>query len=315
MRIVQGHALAIMLAALVLFAPARAVALTLNLPAGAVETGQDRRASDQLLLPVGPRDGSGGQGLMAEGRIDRRAWRLPDSTATPFQILAPVITQLENMGFQGRYACRDRDCGGFDFRLALDLLPAPAMYVDLGDFRYMAVARDGPSGLEVVALVASRSDAGGHLHMTLVTPTETPDSFQTNTLAVSADPVPTSGLAATLVETGRVVLDDLTFRPGSSQLGEGPFASLADLAVWLADNPDQSLVLVGHSDNVGGLDDNIRLSERRAASVVAALTDLFDVAPERLAAKGVGFLAPRASNATEEGRRANRRVEAIIADP
>lgn len=149
MTILQGSALALLLAALVLWAPGAATALTVNLPAGAVETGQDRRAADQVLLPVGPRDGAGGQGLMAEGRIERRAWSLPDSTATPFQILAPVIEQLEALGFKGRYACRDRDCGGFDFRLALDLLPAPAMYVDLGDFRYVAAEREGPSGLEI----------------------------------------------------------------------------------------------------------------------------------------------------------------------
>ena len=72
---------------------------------------------------------------------------------------------------------------------------------------------------------------------------------------------------------------------------------------------------MGHSDNVGGLEDNIRLSEQRAPSVLRALTDGFDVPGSRLAAKGVGFLAPLASNATPEGRRLNRRVEAIIADP
>lgn len=316
MTILQGSALALLLAALVVWAPGAASALTLNLPAGAVETGQDRRAADQFLLPVGPRDGSGGQGLMAEGRIERRAWTLPDSTATPFQILAPVIEQLETLGFKGRYACRDRDCGGFDFRLALDLLPAPAMYVDLGDFRYVAAEREGPSGLEVIALVASRSDGGGHLHLTLVTPTETPDTFQTNTQPVATGQTARpSGLVATLESTGRVVLDDLTFQPGSSNLGEGPFASLTDLAAWLAANEDRSLVLVGHSDNVGGLEDNIRLSEQRATSVVRALTEGFDVPSDRLAAKGVGYLAPLASNATPEGRRANRRVEAIIAEP
>ncbi|MEL7105873.1 MAG: OmpA family protein [Pseudomonadota bacterium] len=316
MRIVQGRALAILLAALVLFAPCGTFALTLNLPAGAVETGDDRRAADQFLLPIGPRDATGGPGLMAEGRIERRAWSLPDSTATPFQILAPVIEQLEALGFKGRYACRDRDCGGFDFRLALDLLPAPAMYVDLGDFRYVAAEREGPSGLEVIALVASRSEGGGHLHLTLVTPTETPDTFQATTQPVLTDTAPpTSGLAATLDTTGRVVLADLTFQPGSSQLGAGPFASLEALAAWLAANPDKTLVLVGHSDNVGGLDENIRLSELRARAVMRALTEGFDVPGSRLSARGVGFLAPLVSNATPEGRRQNRRVEAIIADP
>lgn len=316
MRIVQTVALAGLLAALVLFVPAPARAFSLNLPAGAVAAGQDQRAADQVLLPIGPRDGSGGQGLVAEGRIERRAWSLPDSTATPFQILAPLIEQIEALGFTGRYACRDRECGGFDFRLALDLLPAPAMYVDLGDFRYLAAARDGPSGLEVIALIASRSDGGGHLHLTLVTPTETPDTLQTIAQPVATPGAePADAFTAALSATGRVVLDDLTFRPGSASLGDGPFASLTALAAWLAANADQSLVLVGHSDNIGGLEDNIRLSELRANSVVEALVSEFGVPPTQLAAKGVGFLAPRASNTTDEGRRMNRRVEAIIAGP
>jgi OOP family OmpA-OmpF porin len=38
------------------------------------------------------------------------------------------------------------------------------------------------------------------------------------------------------------------------------------------------------------------------------------IAPERLSAEGVGWLAPRATNATEAGREANRRVEAVVAD-
>jgi len=71
------------------------------------------------------------------------------------------------------------------------------------------------------------------------------------------------------------------------------------------------VVIVGHSDNQGTLDANLALSQRRAEAVRDALVSR-GVAAERLDARGVGFLAPVASNATEEGRARNRRVELVL---
>ena len=53
------------------------------------------------------------------------------------------------------------------------------------------------------------------------------------------------------------------------------------------------------------------LSQEPARAVAEVLVDRFAVDPARVAAKGVGFLAPRASNQTDEGRQKNRRVEVI----
>lgn len=303
----------------VLWVPRTALALNLDLPVNAVETGTDQRASDQVLVPVGPRISQGGDGLVATGRIDRRAWEITESSATPFQILAPLVAQLEVLGFDIPYTCRDRDCGGFDFRLSLDLLPAPSMYVDLGDFRYLAATRDGPGGAEVVMLVASRSDGRGHLHLTWINPVADAGALETTAVTTIAAPTqnaatPTN-LAASLDNTGRAVLDDLIFLPGSSELGAGPFASLQALANWMTANPNAAVVLVGHSDNVGGLDENIRLSERRAATVAGVLASTLGIERARVSARGVGYLSPRASNATDEGRQLNRRVEVVIAAP
>lgn len=300
-----------------LLAPAAATAVSLDLPAGAVSTGSDTRSGDRVLFPTGPRTGDGGDGLVAEGQIERLAWELPNTTVTPFEILSPLVAQLELMGFSVRYTCRDRDCGGFDFRLALDLLPAPAMYVDLGDFRYLTALKEGPEGDEVISLVASRSDAGGHLHLTRIRPGTASQPLETQSVVLpqQPDPQPATEVGLALSTTGRAVLDDLSFRPGSSELGDGPFDTLVALADWLAANPDKTVVLVGHSDNVGGLNDNIRLSERRAAAVAAALGSQYGVDRARIAARGVGYLAPLTSNDTEDGRRLNRRVEVVVGAP
>lgn len=309
------HVAAVVLTAL--FCCGSAAALTLDLPTSATETGQDVRSEDSLLFPTGPRSGGGGEGFVAEGRITRQAWLVPRAGVTPFQLLAPLRRQLEEQGFEVLYECRDRECGGFDFRLALDLLDAPAMHVDLGDFRYLAARRDEDAGVEAVSIVTSTSASGGHIHITRVAPADTADSFAARTEA--ADPVPDPGadgsLAQRLERDGHVVLEGLTFRPGSSELGDGPFPALSELADWLMADPDRTIVLVGHSDNIGGLENNIRLSERRAASVAAMLVREFGIPRARISARGVGYLAPIAPNETEEGRRLNRRVEAVVGAP
>ena len=68
---------------------------------------------------------------------------------------------------------------------------------------------------------------------------------------------------------------------------------------------------MGYTDNVGGIDYNMKLSQARADAVVKALTTKYKVAPPSLKAYGVGQLAPVAPNKTEEGRAKNRRVELV----
>ena len=92
----------------------------------------------------------------------------------------------------------------------------------------------------------------------------------------------------------------------------GPYPSLTSLAGWLAQEPSAKIVLVGHTDAVGSLEANTGLSQRRAKTVADQLTANYGVDPAQLQAAGAGFLAPRASNLTDEGRALNRRVEVIL---
>ena len=71
------------------------------------------------------------------------------------------------------------------------------------------------------------------------------------------------------------------------------------------------LWIVGHTDDVGGYDHNMKLSARRAKAVLLALTGRFGIAAAQLHDAGVGFLAPVATNSTDEGRAKNRRVELV----
>ena len=98
----------------------------------------------------------------------------------------------------------------------------------------------------------------------------------------------------------------------SATLNEGDYASLAAVAAWLQANPDGTIALVGHTDASGSLAANTALSERRAEAVAEVLVETYGADRNRIAAEGVGFLAPRATNQTEEGRQKNRRVEVIV---
>lgn len=88
---------------------------------------------------------------------------------------------------------------------------------------------------------------------------------------------------------------------------------LAVVATFLKKYPDTTAVIEGHSDNVGSPEHNMSLSTRRAESVVSYLVETHQIARSRLTAVGYGDTRPLADNATQEGKRQNRRIGAVIA--
>jgi len=87
--------------------------------------------------------------------------------------------------------------------------------------------------------------------------------------------------------------------------------AIREIAKLLKENRTLRLYVVGHTDNVGTLDYNLKLSKARADAVVKELVTKYGIGADRLKAYGVGSLAPVASNRTEEGRAKNRRVEVV----
>jgi OOP family OmpA-OmpF porin len=85
------------------------------------------------------------------------------------------------------------------------------------------------------------------------------------------------------------------------------------VAIFMRKYPNTTAVIEGHTDEVGTTADNVALSQRRADSVVSYLADHGGIARSRLKAVGYGESRPIADNRTEEGKRLNRRVDAIIA--
>ena len=116
-----------------------------------------------------------------------------------------------------------------------------------------------------------------------------------------------SGLKA----EGRFAVYGITFETGKADLRPESEAVLAEIARLLKGQPALRLHVVGHTDNVAGLELNLKLSQARAEAVVQALVARHGIAAGRLRAQGVGPVCPVAANDTEEGRARNRRVELV----
>ena len=72
-----------------------------------------------------------------------------------------------------------------------------------------------------------------------------------------------------------------------------------------------NVYIVGHTDSQGACDYNLDLSRRRAEAIAAELCRPLRHRQDAAADRGVGFLAPVGSNASEDGRALNRRVELV----
>jgi outer membrane protein OmpA-like peptidoglycan-associated protein len=297
-----------------------ASALTLEFPGPATLTATPATTRASYAMPTGRWADGNLPVQVIDGMVERSVWQVEAPNLSSLDLIQPLRAQLVAAGFTPVFECETMGCGGFDFRFATDVLPEPQMHVDLGDFRFLSAER-GAAGREVVGLMVSRSASKGFVQMTravaddgpalFAATNNVPGGFTALTPPKTDAANPGSAMSHLLTE-GAVVLNGLDFGTGAADLTEGRYESLAALADWLLQNPDKTVALVGHTDASGGLDSNIVISKRRAASVRARLIEAYGIPPAQIEAQGVGYLAPLATNLTEEGRQKNRRVEAIL---
>ncbi|MGD0341841.1 MAG: OmpA family protein [Bacteroidales bacterium] len=120
-----------------------------------------------------------------------------------------------------------------------------------------------------------------------------------------------SSMASAIKATGKVAVYGIYFDTGKATLKPESQPTLQEIAKLLKENPTLKLYVVGHTDNTGTFDTNIKLSMDRASTVVNALVSQYSVNSASLKACGDGPTAPVASNETEEGKALNRRVELV----
>ncbi|MCG7944740.1 MAG: OmpA family protein, partial [Candidatus Thiodiazotropha taylori] len=121
-------------------------------------------------------------------------------------------------------------------------------------------------------------------------------------------------LQALKTERGMVMtLGDVLFSSGKTDLLPGAMSTIDKLASFLGEYPEKTVLIEGHTDNVGTDEYNLDLSERRALSVKEALVQV-GVDASRIDTLGLGESTPITDNTTAAGRLKNRRVEIVIRD-
>lgn len=275
----------------------------------------EQRAFDSAALIKSPVKLAGGRAknpdsfLALEGRITRIAYRAPQGRSV-LEVFRNYEQALQAAGFSILFSCENEPCGGRAFNQAAtppDLMTL--MGYNEKDQRYLLAKLARPAGDVHVSLYVDRAySLGGQnkdrifAHLVVVES----QAMQAGLVKVDA-----AAMAKGLDAEGHIALYEIFFDTDKADLKPESAAALGEIARLLASKPQLKVLIVGHTDNVGALDYNRSLSERRAQSVVEALAKQHGIARDRLTAGGVGMAAPIASNDGEAGRAKNRRVELV----
>ena len=99
--------------------------------------------------------------------------------------------------------------------------------------------------------------------------------------------------------TGHIVLDGIYFDTGKSTIKAESATALKNIADYLINHTAEKFIIVGHTDNTGDFDANLRLSDERAKSVIDELVSKYGVDSNQLQPYGVGQVCPVASNSSD----------------
>jgi OmpA-OmpF porin, OOP family len=267
---------------------------------GSVVTGYDVKDFDAAQLQGAPfRDGKATDARRLEGRVTRIAYRTGKGPSM-LEVARNFESQLAKAGFATLLACDTDACGGIPFTEAVDVLAIPQMWIDGFNYRYYA-GRKAQDGREtyVSVLVSVNND---DIYTQLVA---------VELGAIENKMVDAAAMAKGLGESGRIALYGIYFDTDKAVVKPESRPTLDQIAKLLASQPKLNVFIVGHTDSQGSYDHNMSLSRRRAEAVAATLVQNYKIAKSRLSPAGLGFLAPVRSNATEDGRALNRRVELV----
>ncbi|MBR9862407.1 MAG: OmpA family protein [Rhodobacteraceae bacterium] len=289
---------------------ATAAEFVLQLPLGAKATYSQVENTLPALVPVGPYKDGKIPKVEAPKNIQRTVWVM-GGESTVAQVQAGILGQLASAGYEPLMFCVAKECGGFDFRFGIDVVDEPMMRVNLRNYRFISAKQTVSENPAYVTFLLSRSPVAVYVQMTEYSPAAGTVEGNEPALKPSETLVEHPEIAGKIGPVS-LVLEGLEFQTGSAELGNDPTGSLSKLAELLKQDPEVKVLLVGHSDMSGSVEANIAISTKRADSVRRALIRDHGIDASRLSAHGVGFLSPRADNATEAGRQKNRRVEAVF---
>lgn len=255
--------------------------------------------------------------LRLEGKYTRIVYVYPRERSS-LEVMRNYQAALEKAGLKPLFSCAREECGkGFGGFLRDDRLDnnfiqgsenawAPFLY-GRDDNRYLLAKGTLSNGAPVhvaVYVVSPVQDKLGGVYVEVVEA----KAMETGKVAATLN----AGDMAKGIETeGKVAIYGVYFDTDKADVKPESKASLAEMAKLLQKDPSLKVHIVGHTDNQGTMARNLELSQKRAESVIKALTTEYKIDARRLSAKGIASYAPVASNSSDAGREKNRRVELV----
>lgn len=273
------------------------------------------KSFERYILPTGKTLKSGphsagkfANSLTIEGRVTRRIYMSTEADRSSLELFRNYQQEIQTAGFETLFVTD----ASIDSRIAPSYIDDDFTHGVMGpsaNTHYQSAVKKSPDGSVVYASLWAGS---GSPYRPSYAPNKAPfvlldlitiQGMDTRMTVVKADE-----MQRRIDAEGSIALYGIFFDFNEDTLKPESAPTLEQIATLLKAQPSLKLYVVGHTDNIGKLEPNLNLSDRRAKAVVKALVSRHGIAESRLAGAGVAFLAPIATNATEEGRAKNRRV-------
>lgn len=303
---------------------------------GAFIVGQTQKAFDELTLPSAAAEGEEYSDskkftatLTAQGKVTRTLYVAPEGRSS-LEVFGNYVDDLKGKGFIPVFECAKESCGP-SFKVltykwdnkqshvisegaeANRKMASEAMFDSVIDPRY-ALLKSGEAGNETYVAVFAAQNQGGTFgdmsealqdRVGVLLQIVEPKAREQKIVTLTAGEI-----GSNLINDGKAIIYGIYFDFDKATIKPESQEQLDEIVSFLNDVDGNRFYIVGHTDNQGKLDYNIKLSQARAAAVVKALV-ASGIDAGKLSPKGVGPLAPAASNSEEEGRALNRRVEIV----
>lgn len=303
---------------------------------GAFIVGQTNKAFDELTLPDGPAEGEDYSDakkftstITVQGRVTRTLYVAPQGRSS-LEVFGNHIDELKAKGFESVFECAREACGpsfkvlkySWDNKQAVVVsegaeqvrkMASEAMFDRVIDPRY-ALLKSGEAGQETYVAVFAAQNQGGTFgdmsealqdRVGVLLEVVEPKARERKIVTLTAGEI-----GSNLINDGKAVIYGIYFDFDKATIKAQSQEQLDQILSFLQSTDGATFYIVGHTDNQGKLDYNTKLSQARAAAVVKALVRMGADAG-KLSPKGVGPLAPAATNDSEKGRALNRRVELV----
>lgn len=263
-----------------------------------------------VVKPVGPKDKDRVNELSIPlaGKLTRILYEGPENRSG-LEVVRNFQKKLEADGFTTLFYCRQKDCGGTSSFWSAAAGTGSGMVSNWATNIYAILKKSTPQGDVHVSVFANELGGAGNKPLTpqvLITVAET-QAMEDDKIVVRD----ASAMEQAISAEGRIALYGIYFDFDKADVKAESDPQLDEIAKLLKGQPNLNVLVVGHTDGKGALDYNLGLSQRRATAVVDLLISRYGVAPARVVPVGVGMAAPIASNASDEGRAKNRRVEIV----